>query len=53
MRYLWILGAILISSYTFMYAVETWYQGNRGGAIGIALVSLIAILFPAALLLLR
>lgn len=53
MRYLWILGAAVIASYTMMYAVEVWREGNRSGAVGVAIVAVLAVILPAAVLLLR
>jgi len=53
LRYLWILGAAVVASYTMAYAVQTWRAKNRGGAIGVALIALIAVALPAAVLILR
>lgn len=52
-RYLWILGAAVVASYTAMYGVETWKQGNHSGAVGVIIVAVLAVVVPAAVLLLR
>lgn len=52
-RYLWIAGAAAIAAYTMAYAVRTWHERNRGGAVGVAIIALIAVLLPAAVLLFR
>ncbi|MHB8926195.1 MAG: hypothetical protein ACYC9Q_00850 [Bacillota bacterium] len=53
LRYLWILGAAVVASYTMAYAILTWRGKNRVGAVGVAIIALIAVLLPAAVLLLR
>ncbi len=52
-RYLWIAGAAAVAAYTMAYAVKTWHSRNHAGAIGVAVIALLAVLLPAAVLLLR
>ncbi|MHB0885743.1 MAG: hypothetical protein ACYC6I_05190 [Bacillota bacterium] len=52
-RYLWIAGATAVAAYTMAYAVETWRQKNRAGAIGVGIIALVAVVLPAAMLFFR
>lgn len=53
MKYVIIIIVTVISIYPFSYAKYNWGRKNRLGAVGCILLSVLSVVFPALLLLIR